>query len=65
MNDERTPLERRLRLAGGLLVAGLLVETATLAAGGHPMAFLLFAGVGAIAVAAGSLVYLYALVSLR
>lgn len=62
---ERTPLERRLRLAGGLLLVGLLVETGTLAAGGHPVAFLLFAGVATVVVAVGILLYLHALVTLR
>ena len=65
MSEVRSPLERRLRLAGGLLVAGLLVQTATLTTGGHPVAFLLFAGLGATAVAAGALVFLHAIVSLR
>jgi hypothetical protein len=65
VSAERTPLERRLRLAGGLLVVGLLVETGTLAAGGHPVAFLLFAGVGSVIVVVGTLLYLHALVTLR
>ena len=65
MSELRSPLERRLRLSGGLLVVGLLVQTATLATGGHPIAFLLFAGLGVTAVAVGALVFLHAIVSLR
>jgi len=56
------PLVRRLRLAGLLVVLGLLVELSTLL-WSHPTAFLAFLGVGAVLVAAGILVYLGSIVS--
>jgi hypothetical protein len=49
-------------LAGTLLVAGLLIEAATLA-WAHPTAFLAFAGLGATLVLAGVVLYLHAIVS--
>ena len=55
-------LERRLRIAGTLLVLGLLIELGSLL-WSHPLAFILFIVVGGLLMAAGILVYLYSLVS--
>ena len=57
-----TRLERRLRLAGYLLIGGLLVELVTLR-WAHPTAFLFFALLGGSLMALGILIYLYALVT--
>lgn len=55
-------LQRPLRQAGLLISLGLLVQTVTLYSV-HPIAFMTFACVGMLLVAAGILRYLMALVS--
>jgi len=55
-------LERRLRLAGILIIAGLLVELFSLR-WSHPTAFLVFIMLGGGLIGIGILVYLYTLVS--
>jgi hypothetical protein len=60
LKTKPTKLERRLRLAGYLLVGGLLVELVTLR-WAHPTAFLFFALLGGSLMALGILIYLYAL----
>ena len=55
------PLERRLQLAGVLIILGLLVEAISLP-GIRPVAFLVFVGVGGLLLGAGVLLYLYSLV---
>jgi hypothetical protein len=55
-------LQRKLKTAAYLLIAGLAVEGATLN-WAHPTSFLLFIIVGGILVAAGILIYLIALVT--
>lgn len=57
------PIERRLRRSGILLMAGLLVEGATLFALDRPVGFLTFAGAGGLLVLAGIALYLWAIVS--
>jgi len=52
----------RLRIAGILIVLGLMVELFTLA-WNHPLGFLVFLGVGGLSVAAGMGLYLWSLVS--
>ena len=56
-------IERRLRLAGLLLLLGLLVEAGTLFALDRPMGFLTFAGAAGLLVLAGIVLYLWAVVS--
>ncbi|MEM9556901.1 MAG: hypothetical protein AAGC60_21760 [Acidobacteriota bacterium] len=51
-------LAHRLRLSAVLIVIGLAVEIATLA-WAHPTAFLAFAGIGGLLVAAGVALYLW------
>ena len=55
-------LEKRLRLAGTFLIAGLLVEAVCLL-WARPLAFILLVGGGGLLCAAGIVVYFYALVS--
>ena len=55
-------MDRRLRIAGTLIVLGLLIELGSLL-WSHPLAFILFIVVGGLLMAAGILVYLYSLVS--
>jgi hypothetical protein len=56
-------LEKRLRLAGLLLIVGLLVEGICLL-WARPLAFILLVGVGGLLCAGGIAVYLYSLVSI-
>jgi len=62
MNTRPTKIERRIRLAGILLIAGLVVELATLR-WSHPTAFLFFLLIGGLLMALGIGVYLLSLVS--
>ena len=61
MNVQPTKIERRIRLAGILLIAGLLVELVTLR-WSHPTAFLFFLLLGGALMALGIGVYLLSLV---
>jgi hypothetical protein len=62
MKSQTTKTERRIRLAGVLLIAGMLVELATLR-WSHPTAFLFFLLLGGALMALGIVVYLLSLVS--
>jgi hypothetical protein len=62
MNIQPTKIERRIRMAGILLIAGLLVELVTLR-WSHPTAFLFFLLLGGALMAVGIGVYLLSLVS--
>jgi hypothetical protein len=55
-------LYKRLRLAGWLLVLGLLAEVATLYSS-RPLAFVAYLAVGGTLVALGILVYLWSIAS--
>ena len=55
-------LERRLQIAGVVLLVGLIVEVLTLLGRG-PIAFLVFAGLSVTLIGAGILLYLHGLVS--
>ena len=61
---ERTTMDRRLRVSGGLVTLGLLTQLISLH-WSHPTAFLVFAFVGVPLVLAGVVVFLYSLVSVR
>lgn len=52
----------RLRLAGGLIFLGLLIEALTLT-WNNPIAFVVFLGIGGLLIVAGILLYLLSLVS--
>ncbi|HKF23376.1 MAG TPA: hypothetical protein VKE93_17520 [Candidatus Angelobacter sp.] len=55
-------MAKRLRLAGTLIIAGLVVEGASLG-WNHPLSFVAFIGVGGLLMAVGILIYLVALVT--
>jgi hypothetical protein len=55
-------VSRRLRLAGTLIILGLLVEGASLM-WNHPLSFIAFLGIGGLLLFLGIVVYLTALVS--
>ncbi|HXM95250.1 MAG TPA: hypothetical protein VOA64_13520 [Candidatus Dormibacteraeota bacterium] len=56
------PLERRLQLAGILIILSLLVEVFSLL-WNRPLAFLAYIAAGGFLLSAGVLVYLYSLVT--
>lgn len=60
--NSRQFIAKRLRLAGSLIIAGVVVEAFSLA-WNHPLSFLAFVCVGGLAIATGIAVYLLALVS--
>lgn len=60
MNQDLLPIERKIRLAAVLAVVGLLVELASLA-WSSPLSFVFFAAVGPALIAAGTILYLFAL----
>jgi hypothetical protein len=62
MSTRPTKIERRIRLAGILLIGGLLVELVTLR-WWRPTAFLFFLLPGCALIASGIVVYLFSLVS--
>ncbi|MGE0885350.1 MAG: hypothetical protein AB7P14_17530 [Blastocatellales bacterium] len=61
-NQKTTKIEKRIRLAGVLLVMGLAVELVTLH-WSHPTAFLFFLLLGGTLMGLGIIVYLFSLVS--
>ena len=54
-------INARLRLAGGLIALGLLVQALSLL-WNHPLSFVAFVSLGGLLVAAGIVLYLFALV---
>jgi hypothetical protein len=58
------PLERRLQVAGSLLLLGLLIEALSVV-WTRPVAFVVFVSLGGSLFAAGILLYLYSLVSIK
>lgn len=54
------PIERRIRIAAALVLAGLVIEAVSLRIL-HPLSFVVFAAFGALAIGAGIIVYLLAL----
>lgn len=64
MTDPAARMEAKLRVAGTLLLCGLLVILGTLV-WTSPLSFLMFAGIGGLFVFAGIALYLYSLVSLH
>jgi len=57
-------ISRRLRIAGVLIVLGLIVEALSLI-WNHPLSFVAFLGIGGLLLFLGIVVYLTALVSPR
>jgi hypothetical protein len=58
------PLERRLQFAGVLLILGLFIEALSVI-WNRPVAFVVFVSLGGLLFAAGMLLYLYSLVSVK
>ena len=56
------PLEKRLQVAGTLLIVGLVIEALCLLSKG-PIAFVIFVAIGGLLIAAGVVVYLLSLVT--
>jgi hypothetical protein len=61
MTLSQTAIYRSLRIAGMLLIFGLIVEAASLL-WSKPLAFLLFVGVAGLATLLGLFVFLYSLI---
>lgn len=59
----RDRLEKRLRIAGFLVIGGLVVEALSFLNLHHPLGFLSFAFVGGVLFAAGIVYYLWSLVA--
>ena len=62
MAENTSRLQRRLKIAAYLLIAGLLVEAVTLY-WSSPLSFMLFIGLGGTLVGLGIIVYLVAIVA--
>jgi hypothetical protein len=62
MNRNSSRLQRKLKTAAYLLIAGLVVEGITLH-WAHPTSFLIFLSLGGILILAGIAIYLLAIVT--
>lgn len=62
MQMQNPNMTRKLRWAGGLVLAGLLVQLGSLY-WNHPLSFIAFALAGSLLSAIGSVIYLFAIVS--
>ena len=62
MSEPLTPIERRIRIAGMLVIVGLALQLVTLR-WNHPTAFIFFIVFGGGFVVLGIAVYLFSLVS--
>jgi hypothetical protein len=62
MTENLSRLQRKLKTAGYLLIAGLLIEGITLY-WAHPASFLLFVSLGGVLIIAGVAIYLLAIVT--
>jgi hypothetical protein len=60
----RNKMQSRLRISGIFILLGLIVEVASLQ-WSHPTAFLVFSFIGGPMEAAGIVIFLYSLVSIR
>jgi len=62
MENQGDKIAPRLRISGGLISLGLLIEAFTLS-WNNPVAFLVFLGIGGLLLAVGIVFYLLSLVS--
>jgi hypothetical protein len=62
VNEKSSRLQRKLKIAAYLLIAGLAVEGMSLH-WAHPTSFLLFISLGGVLVLAGIAIYLIAIVT--
>ena len=58
------PLQRRLQFAGSFLILALLIEAFTVL-WTRPVAFVVFVGLSGVLFAAGIILYLYSMVSVK
>jgi hypothetical protein len=58
------PLQRRLQFAGSFLILALLIEALTVL-WTRPVAFVVFVGLSGVLFAAGIILYLYSMVSVK
>ena len=63
MQKPTNPVNSKLRLSGGLIALGLLVQAVSLL-WNHPLSFIAFISLGGLLVVIGILVYLITLVSI-
>jgi hypothetical protein len=63
MLPQANPINARLRLSGGLIALGLLVQTLSLL-WNHPLSFIAFVTLGGLLVAGGIGLYLFTLVNI-
>jgi hypothetical protein len=63
METQNPHLMRRLRMSGGLIIAGLIVQAGSLF-WSRPLSFLLFVLVGSVLLTVGIVAYLFAIVTL-
>ena len=63
MLTQENPINARLRLSGGLIALGLLVQALSLL-WNHPLSFIAFVSLGGLLVAGGIVLYLVTLVSI-
>jgi hypothetical protein len=63
MSTPINPIHSRLRLSGGLIAVGLLIEALSLL-WNHPLSFIAFVTVGGALMALGMVVYLFTLVNM-
>ena len=62
MDENTSRLQRRLKIAAYLLIAGLIIETITLY-WTSPLSFMIFIGASGTLIALGMIVYLIAIVA--
>lgn len=62
MTETQEFISKRLKIAGILIILGLIVEGVSLL-WLHPLSFVFFIGVGVLLLAAGIVVYLWSLIS--
>jgi hypothetical protein len=63
MQNQTNPFNSKLRLSGGLIVFGLLVQALSLL-WNHPLSFIAFVTIGGLLVAGGIVLYLFTLVNI-
>jgi len=63
MENQINPIHSRLRLAGTLIMVGLVVQALSLL-WNHPLSFIAFVSIGGLLLAIGVILYLFALLNI-
>jgi len=63
MENQSNTIHSRLRLAGGLIILGLIVQALSLL-WNHPLSFIAFTAIGGLLLAIGIVLYLLAVVNM-